>query len=53
MWAYVDESGNTGNRIFDQDQPVFLTAAMATKANFDLVYGHEVVNFLRNGGHLC
>jgi hypothetical protein len=38
MWAYVDESGNTGNRIFDEEQPLFVTAAMATKTNFDLVY---------------
>jgi hypothetical protein len=37
MYAYVDESGNTGYRIFDPEQPVFLTAAMLTKTNFDLV----------------
>jgi hypothetical protein len=50
MWAYVDESGNTGNRIFDRDQPVFLTAAMATKTNFDLVYGREVAAIARKLG---
>jgi hypothetical protein len=46
----VDESGNTGNRIFDQEQPVFLTAAMATKINFDLVYRHGVAAIARKLG---
>jgi Protein of unknown function (DUF3800) len=50
MWAYVDESGNTGNRIFDLQQPVFLTAGMATKTNFDLVYRHEVATLARRLG---
>lgn len=36
MWAYVDETGNTGNHIFDEEQPFFVTAAMMTKTNFDL-----------------
>ena len=31
MYAYVDETGNTGNRIFDPDQPLFITAAMMTR----------------------
>jgi uncharacterized protein (DUF2252 family) len=42
MWAYIDETGNTGNRIIDPNQPVFIAAALATKTNFDLVYGHDV-----------
>jgi hypothetical protein len=37
MYAYVDESGNTGYRIFDPEQPVFVTAALMTKTNFDAV----------------
>jgi hypothetical protein len=28
MYAYVDEMGNTGNRIFDPNQPLYVTAAM-------------------------
>lgn len=36
MWVYVDESGNTGARLFDPEQPLFVTSAMITKTNFDL-----------------
>ncbi len=50
MWAYIDESGNTGNRIFDQNQPVFIAAAMATKTNFDLVYGDDVAEIAKKAG---
>jgi hypothetical protein len=38
MYAYVDETGNTGNALFDPEQPVFITAAMMTKTNFDAVW---------------
>lgn len=37
MYAYVDETGNTGTNLFDQDQPAFITAALMTKTNFDLL----------------
>jgi len=50
MWAYVDESGNTGNRLFDPNQPIFLSAAMATKVNFDLVYHNDVAEIARRAG---
>ena len=36
MWAYVDETGNTLNNLFDEDQPLFVTAAFITRTN-DLV----------------
>jgi len=39
MWAYVDETGNTGNRIFDPDQPLFITAAMMTGSGIDAAAG--------------
>jgi len=42
MYAYVDESGNTGANIFDQEQPVFVTAALITKTNFDLLHKNEL-----------
>lgn len=38
MYAYIDETGHTGSNIFDPDQPVFMTAALITKTNFDLVH---------------
>lgn len=47
MFVYVDESGNTGYRIFDPDQPVFVTAAMMTKTNFDLVMGTAIASIAK------
>jgi len=41
MYAYVDETGNTGANLFDSDQPLFLTAALITKADFDLAHKRE------------
>lgn len=38
MYVYIDESGNTGENLFDQNQPVFMIAALMTKTNFDLIY---------------
>lgn len=39
MFAYIDETGNTGANIFDPDQPEFHTAALITKFDFDAVHG--------------
>ncbi|MEM9013295.1 MAG: DUF3800 domain-containing protein [Pseudomonadota bacterium] len=39
MFAYVDETGNTGKNIFDSDQPDFFTGALITKTNFDVLHG--------------
>ncbi|CAI8786584.1 conserved protein of unknown function [Methylocaldum szegediense] len=47
MYAYVDETGNTGPNIFDPEQPVFMTAALITKTNFDLVHKKEVARIAR------
>lgn len=41
MYAFVDETGNTGANLFDDAQPLFLTAALITKADFDLVHRKE------------
>ncbi len=50
MYAYVDETGNTGNRIFDLDQPLFITAAMMTRANFDAVQKAAVAAIAKKAG---
>jgi hypothetical protein len=42
IYAYVDESGNTGKNIFDKDQPDYYTAALVTKGNFDVHYAQRV-----------
>lgn len=38
MFAYVDETGNTGSNLFDPEQPEFLTAALITRTDFDVIY---------------
>ena len=38
MFSYIDETGNTGTNLFDPNQPYFMTAALITKSNFDLLY---------------
>lgn len=42
MHAYVDETGNTGAAIFDAAQPLFITAAMMTRNDFDARFSGEV-----------
>lgn len=42
MHAYVDETGNTGARLLDEAQPLFITAALLTRSDFDLRFGDEV-----------
>lgn len=41
MFAYIDETGNSGKNIFDPEQPVFTTVALLTRHNFDLLYGKK------------
>jgi hypothetical protein len=50
MYAYVDETGNTGNRIFDPDQPLFITAAMMTRGNFDVLQRTGVAGIAKEAG---
>lgn len=50
MYAYIDESGNTGYRILDPEQPLFVTAALITKTNFDIVAKHQVAAIARKAG---
>jgi hypothetical protein len=42
IFAYVDESGNTGKNIFDQAQPDYYTAALVNKGDFDATYGERI-----------
>ena len=42
MFAYIDETGNTGENLFDPDQPVFITSALMTKCDFDFLYGPKI-----------
>lgn len=42
MYAYIDETGNTGGRLLDENQPLFVTAALLTRSDFDKRFGSEV-----------
>lgn len=42
MYAYIDETGNTGARLLDDDQPLFVTAALLTRSDFDKRFGEEI-----------
>lgn len=42
IYAYVDESGNTGKNIFDATQPNYYTAALISKGDFDARYAPKV-----------
>ncbi|MCO8018228.1 DUF3800 domain-containing protein [Brevundimonas diminuta] len=50
LFAYVDESGNTGKNIFDIAQPDFFTAALVSKGDFDLIWGPRVVAVAKKTG---
>lgn len=50
MWAYVDETGNTLNNLFDKNQPLYSTAAFITKTNFDLVAKRSIATIAKKAG---
>jgi hypothetical protein len=50
MFAYVDETGNTGRNLLDEAQPDFFTAALITRSNFDLVYPDAVRRIAKSLG---
>lgn len=37
MYCYVDESGNTGNELFDPNQPILYYGLIIAKANLHVV----------------
>lgn len=50
MYAYIDETGNTGQNIFDEAQPEFITAALVTRVNFDVLYERQVKSIAKKIG---
>jgi hypothetical protein len=42
MFAYIDETGNTGAKLLDEAQPLFMTAALLTRSDFDLRFAKDV-----------
>jgi hypothetical protein len=50
LYAYVDETGNTGHNLFDSAQPDFYTAALVTKGDFDLRFANHVAAIAQKVG---
>ena len=50
MYAYIDESGNTGFNLFDPEQPYFLSLAMSSHVDFDKVFKERVERISRFAG---
>jgi hypothetical protein len=50
MFAFVDETGNTGANLLDDQQPDFFTAALITKTNFDMVYDAAIAKLAKKFG---
>lgn len=50
VFAFVDETGNTGSNIFDEAQPDFFTGALITKTNFDLLHTKNLREICRRHG---
>lgn len=50
MFAFVDETGNTGANLLDESQPDFFTAALITKSDFDLTYDSNVRRIAKRVG---
>jgi hypothetical protein len=42
IYAYVDESGNTGKNIFDPSQPDYYAGALIAKGDFDIRYTKQL-----------
>jgi Protein of unknown function (DUF3800) len=47
MFAFVDETGNTGENLFDEKQPLFITAALITKSDFDILHKGRMTKLAR------
>lgn len=50
MYAYIDETGNTGSNIFDENQPNFITASLITKTNFDVLQNKNIKKLAQKVG---
>ncbi len=48
MFVYIDETGNTGLNMFDEEQSFFLNLAVLTNEDFDVAYSKEFEKILLN-----
>jgi NCAIR mutase (PurE)-related protein len=50
MFAFIDESGNTGPNLFDPEQPVFYSVAVISKRDLDVEYATEFLRLANSCG---
>jgi hypothetical protein len=50
MFFYVDESGNSGRQVFDENQPVLSYGVLSSKTNVDLLGSREKAQILKKLG---
>ena len=50
MYAFVDETGNTGAKLLDAAQPIFITGALLTRSDFDHRFGKDVSDLAKAYG---
>lgn len=50
MFAYVDETGNTGSHLLDEEQPLFITGALLTRGDFDERFAMELAKIAQATG---
>ena len=50
MYAYIDESGNTGMNLFDLAQPYFFHVAMSSPVDFDSVFQQRIDSIAHTAG---
>jgi hypothetical protein len=50
MFAFIDESGSTGPNLFDQEQPIFYSVAVISKADLDIEYRETFHRLARANG---
>jgi len=43
MYVYIDETGNTGRNMFDENQPFFANLAIMYKYNFDKAFENKFI----------
>src|SRR5258706_1295238 len=50
MFAFIDESGNTGPNLFDPEQPVFYSVAVISKRDLDIEYAADFLRLANSCG---
>lgn len=50
MYCYIDESGNSGNNLFDKNQPYYYTLCVSTPIDFNRICGRDMLRICERLG---